>query len=160
MTAPKPFQDYPVLVHHPDGSGEIARTPDGEEALLARGFERPGKADPAAFMRAQYHPAPPSPFEEWPKVVDGKIAHSPEDAKRLEAERRPKEKRGQATSRAEMERFVAEFISADGSPTKVGLWGRWTAAGHHGRRDDLYAEFNRQMGDDAPKRGRPRKSPQ
>jgi hypothetical protein len=58
-----------------------------------------------------------------------------------------------------MERFVAEFV-AEGGSTKKALWQRWTAVGHRGRRDDLFAEFNRQMGDAAPRRGRPRKLPE
>jgi len=64
-----------------------------------------------------------------------------------------------AISTAEMQHFVSAYVKAESAPTKRTLWQRWTAAGHRGRRDDLFAEFNRQMGDAAPGRGRPRKSP-
>lgn len=65
------------------------------------------------------------------------------------------------TSRTELRRFVVELIAA-GSPNKVALWQKWTAASHRGSRDALFQEFNRQMeqkGFLAPGRGRPRKSP-
>jgi hypothetical protein len=66
-----------------------------------------------------------------------------------------------AVGAAAMQGFVAEFVAAPGgSLTKRALWQRWTAAGHRGRRDGLFAEFDRQMGGASPGRGRPRKSPE
>ncbi len=68
-----------------------------------------------------------------------------------------------AASAAAMREFVRCFIAckrkAEGRPTQTALWEAWKAKHHRGPRGALFAEFTNQMGDDAPKRGRPKKSP-
>lgn len=72
------FEAYPMFLTHPDGGEEIARDATAEKALMARGFERPGTANPAAFIRAQDQPGEPVPHEEWPKMVNGQVMQDPD----------------------------------------------------------------------------------
>lgn len=66
------FQLYPMALRGPDGAVKIAKDAASEKALVALGFERPGEANPAAYLRAQDMPLD-VPFEEWPKMIDGKV---------------------------------------------------------------------------------------
>jgi hypothetical protein len=70
------FQDHPVALRNEDGKVVIARDAAEEKRLAAEGYERPGKSNPAAYLRAQDMPIE-VPFEEWPKMIDGKIVHDP-----------------------------------------------------------------------------------
>jgi len=55
--------------------------------------------------------------------------------------------------------YVADEKAAGCQATKKGLEGAWRNAGKKGHRDQLRVEFDKVMGDDAPIRGRPMKSP-
>jgi hypothetical protein len=57
----------------------------------------------------------------------------------------------------DLPQFVETYIRANSSPTQTGLEKQWLADSHSGQRDQLRDEFKKQMGEGAPKRGRPKK---
>jgi hypothetical protein len=56
-------------------------------------------------------------------------------------------------------KYIADCQAADCRVTKAGLLSAWQAAGGKGHRDALRKAFDDAMGEEAPTRGRPRKSP-
>ena len=61
------------------------------------------------------------------------------------------------TTQELVEKYIARSKATGKLPTKVGLEATARIEGRKGRRDQLRTEFNRQMGGDAPVRGRPTK---
>jgi hypothetical protein len=61
------------------------------------------------------------------------------------------------TTQVLVEKYIASAKATGKLPTKVGLEATARIEGRKGGRDQLRTEFNRQMGGDAPVRGRPTK---
>jgi hypothetical protein len=57
-------------------------------------------------------------------------------------------------------KYIADCKAASDRATKAGLVAAWQAAGRKGHRDALRKAFDDAMGEEAPTRGRPRKSPE
>jgi len=55
-------------------------------------------------------------------------------------------------------KYIADCQAAGGHATKAGLLSTWQTAGGKGHRDALRKAFDDAMGEEAPTRGRPRKS--
>lgn len=71
------FEAYPLAVRNAAGEVKIVRNEREEQALIANGYERPGKANPAAYMKALAHVDDDVVSQEYPKFVNGKIVHDP-----------------------------------------------------------------------------------
>ena len=69
----------------------------------------------------------------------------------------PLPKKLTGTTQGFVEQYIASAKAAGKSPTKLGLEATARIEGRKGGREQLRTEFNRQMGGDAPVRGRPTK---
>lgn len=74
------FEEYPLcMVHGESGVARVVSTEAEERTLKAKGFIRPGEANPSAFLRAQDHGVEKAQPQEWPRynAVTGKSENDP-----------------------------------------------------------------------------------